>query len=94
MLESPGHPIGQRKSRITDFDYDANDRIIRQTDAEGGMVEFRYDANGNRVLLQDPVGNITTWVYDSLNRVIEGARSFLQRRKLNIDQALAALSSR
>ena len=71
LLESPDTPIAQRKSRITDFEYDPNDRLIRQTDAEGGVVEFRYDNQGNRVLLQDPVGNITTWVYDSLNRMVE-----------------------
>ena len=69
--ETPETPIEDRKSRITDYEYDDNDRLIRQTDSEGGVVNFRYDAQGNRVLLQDPVGNITTWVYDALNRVAE-----------------------
>ena len=45
--------------------------MIRQIDAEGGIVDFRYDAQGNRVALRDPVGNITTWLYDGLNRVVE-----------------------
>jgi choice-of-anchor C domain-containing protein len=71
LKESPSTPVSQRKSRITDYDYDAADRLIRQTDALGGVVNFRYDAQGNRVLLQDPVGNITTWTYDTLNRVAE-----------------------
>lgn len=69
--ETPSTPIAQRKSRITDYQYDAAGRLVKQTDAEGGVVEYRYDANGNRVLLQDPVGNITTWVYDALNRMTE-----------------------
>lgn len=69
--ETPATPVAQRKSRITDYEYDAAENLIRQIDAEGGVVEFRYDANGNRVLLQDPVGNVTTWVYDSLNRMTE-----------------------
>jgi RHS repeat-associated protein len=69
--ETPDTPVSERLSRITDFDYDNSDRLIRQTDAEGGVVEFRYDAQGNRIALMDPVGNITTWFYDSLNRVIE-----------------------
>lgn len=71
LLESPATPVDQRKSRITDFEYDAADRLIRQIDAEGGIVDFRYDAAGNRIALRDPVGNITTWVYDELNRVVE-----------------------
>lgn len=71
LKESPSTPVAQRKSRITDYEYDAADRLIRQTDAMGGIVNFRYDAQGNRVLLQDPVGNITTWTYDTLNRVAE-----------------------
>jgi fibro-slime domain-containing protein/RHS repeat-associated protein len=71
LEESPATPVSQRKSRITDYEYDSADRLIRQTDAMGGIVNFRYDAQGNRVLLQDPVGNITTWTYDTLNRVSE-----------------------
>ena len=71
LKESPSTPVDQRKSRITDYEYDSADRLIRQTDAMGGIVNFRYDAQGNRVLLQDPAGNITTWTYDTLNRVSE-----------------------
>lgn len=71
LKEFPSTPVAQRKSRITDYVYDAADRLIRQIDANGGVVNFRYDAQGNRLLLQDPVGNITTWVYDGNNRMIE-----------------------
>ncbi|MEX1026818.1 MAG: RHS repeat-associated core domain-containing protein, partial [Candidatus Paceibacterota bacterium] len=90
--ETPATPVDQRQSRITDFEYDANDNLIRQTDAEGGVVEFRYDANGNRVMLQDPVGNITTWVYDTLNRVSEERDPFYNEG-LTIDQAVAELAT-
>lgn len=69
--ETPATPLAQRKSRITDYAYDAAGRLITQTDAEGGAVQFRYDANANRVLLEDPVGNITTWVYNAQNKVVE-----------------------
>ncbi len=71
LLESPATPVAQRKSRITQYEYDARDNLVRQIDAMGGIVDFRYDPQGNRVLLRDPVGNITTWTYDSLNRVAE-----------------------
>ncbi len=71
LTESPATPISDRKSRITDYEYDVNDRLVSQTDAEGGVVHFRYDNQGNRVALMDPVGNITSWVYDANNRVVE-----------------------
>jgi len=71
LKESPATPVAQRKSRITEYRYDARDKLITQIDAMGGVVDFRYDAQGNRVFLRDPVGNITTWVFDSLNRVAE-----------------------
>lgn len=88
--ETPVTPVDQRQSRITDFEYDANDRLIRQIDAIGGAVEFRYDAQGNRILLQDPVGNITTWVYDSLDRIVEERDPFYNEG-LTIDDALSTL---
>ena len=71
LTESPDTPIADRLSRITDFDYGSRDRLIAQTDAEGGIVYFRYDTQGNRVALMDPVGNVTTWIYDELNRIVE-----------------------
>jgi RHS repeat-associated protein len=71
LLESTATPVSQRKSRITEYRYDARDQLITRIDALGGVIDYRYDAQGNRVLLRDPMGNITTWVYDSLNRVIE-----------------------
>ncbi|MCA9165431.1 MAG: RHS repeat protein, partial [Planctomycetales bacterium] len=92
LLESPATPVNQRKSRITDFEYDANDRLIRQIDAEGGMVDFRYDAQGNRIALRDPVGNITTWLYDQLNRVSEERDPFYWENVRATDAALAALA--
>lgn len=69
--ETRDTPVNQRQSRITAYDYDSNNRVIRQINPDGGVVEFRYDAQGNRVLLMDPVGNVTTWAYDALNRVRE-----------------------
>lgn len=92
LLESPATPIADRKSRITAYEYDAADRVIRQTDAEGGVVEFRYDANGDRILLRDPVGNITTWLYDSLGRVAEERDPFYNAG-LSIEQAIDALAT-
>ena len=93
LAESPLTEIENRKSRITDFQYDNRNRLIQRTDAEGGVVRFRYDNEGNRLLLQDPVGNITTWVYDSLNRVVEERDPFYWEKIRAADSALASLSN-
>ncbi len=93
LLESPATLVAQRQSRITDYTYDAAGRMIRQTDAEGGVVGFRYDANGNRVLLQDPVGNITTWVYDAVNRMVEERDPFYWVELVASRPDLASLSN-
>jgi RHS repeat-associated protein len=77
--ETRSTPVAERKSRITAYDYDANGRMIRQINPDGGVVEFRYDAQGNRILLMDPVGNVTTWVYDKVNRVSEERDPFFWR---------------
>ena len=90
LKESPTTPVAQRKSRITDYDYDAADRLVRQIDAMGGIVNFRYDAQGNRVLLQDPVGNITTWTYDTLNRVSEERDPFYWVSFVNANSSLSS----
>ncbi|MCY2977661.1 MAG: putative Ig domain-containing protein [Planctomycetota bacterium] len=90
LKESPTTPVAQRKSRITDYEYDTADRLIRQIDAMGGIVNFRYDAQGNRVLLQDPVGNITTWTYDTLNRVSEERDPFYWVSFVNANSSLSS----
>lgn len=90
--ETPATPIAARKSRITDYDYDANGRMIRQTNPDGGVIDFRYDAEGNRILLRDPVGNVTTWVYDANNRVAEERDPFYwaDRGLTNLEAIVAA----
>ncbi len=92
LRESPATPVHQRKSSITDFEYDSNDRLIWQVDAEGGRVDFRYDAQGNRIALRDPVGNITTWVYDELNRVVEERDPLYWDNVRSTDQAFMSMS--
>ncbi|HND55204.1 MAG TPA: hypothetical protein PLV92_22475, partial [Pirellulaceae bacterium] len=60
--------------RITDYDYDALDRLIRVTSAKGTAVEaiesYEYDAAGNVVAYVDASGRRTTYVYDAANRLL------------------------
>ena len=40
---------GDGKPDVTTLGYDAFDRLVEQTDAEGNRLAYQYDANGNRV---------------------------------------------
>ncbi|MEM6472792.1 MAG: RHS repeat-associated core domain-containing protein, partial [Planctomycetota bacterium] len=68
LLASQSVKIDTTKSQITQFEYDGNGRIFRQTDANGGIVELTYDPQGNVLSLTDPVQNTTSYQYDVLNR--------------------------
>jgi YD repeat-containing protein len=65
--------------RLTQFQYDKVDRLVRRIDAEGFHTAYRYDAVGNRVeqtRFLDPVNftdplkrQVTGYEYDALNRL-------------------------
>jgi len=48
--------------------YDADDRMITQTDPFGLTITYGYDGNGNVVSEQDSAGGLTTYAYDADNR--------------------------
>jgi len=54
----------------TTNEYDAHNRLITTTDAEGQVTHFTYDGSGNRDSVTDGNGNTTTWAYDGRNRVL------------------------
>ena len=45
--------------------YDADNRPIAVTDADGNTTQFQYDAVGNKIAVIDPLGNRTTMDYDA-----------------------------
>ena len=57
----------------THAEYDAEDRVISQTTAQGSAVEqtvtYEYDGLGNRTEEAKPDGRVTRFQYDELNRV-------------------------
>ncbi|USA47471.1 DUF3990 domain-containing protein [Acinetobacter sp. C26M] len=50
------------------YGYDALNRKIKETDAEGFSVETGYDAFGNTIWVKDKLGNKGYFYYDALNR--------------------------
>ena len=55
--------------RVTQYGYDAKDRLTVITDTLGNATVYAYDANDNRTSVTDANGNTTTFTYDALNRL-------------------------
>ncbi len=59
--------------RVTRWQYDARDRLLKETKPDGTTLEYQYDANGNRTQVKlTPVGQaavVTDYSYDVLNRL-------------------------
>ncbi len=66
------------QDQVRRSEYDALNRLVSQTDAEGAETVFEYDAVGNRVRTIDPLLNVRSFVYDARNRLI-AERSHLDR---------------
>ncbi|WP_312038127.1 DUF6531 domain-containing protein [Pelotomaculum terephthalicicum] len=59
LLTTATEPAG----RSLNFEYDANDRLIRITDPAGRTVIFSYDTEGNLSSVQDFNGGSTSFAY-------------------------------
>jgi RHS repeat-associated protein len=57
------------------YQYDADNRLIRETNAAGDITLTAYDGVGNVITLTAPNLNATTNTYDSLNRLIQATDS-------------------
>jgi RHS repeat-associated protein len=52
------------------FEYDAVNRMTRETGADGTDVIFTFDGVGNRITRTDQMDNTTTYSYDDLHRLV------------------------
>ena len=68
--ETIGDLADPTKNRTTQYQYDADGRLLKQTDADGGVTTYTYDRAGNQTSLTDPDGNTTADVYDSRNELV------------------------
>ena len=48
--------------------FDAQGRLLSQTDGVGNTTQYAYDGNGNQTSVQDALGHTTQYQYDVLNR--------------------------
>ncbi|MFO0819074.1 MAG: RHS repeat-associated core domain-containing protein [Pirellulales bacterium] len=70
LVNTVTDPLG----RVTDYDYDAQGRLIRATHALGtidqSVLTYEYDVAGNQTAKIDGNGQRTSYDYDLLNRVV------------------------
>ena len=80
--DAPGNRVATTDAlgRVTDFTYDRNNRLIRETrpavtDPVSGLpvrytVQHQYDGNGNQVATTDENGHVTRFSFDRDNRQV------------------------
>ena len=86
---APPQPAAGDAGRTTLFGYDADNRLIQQTDALGTVTTFSYDARGNRTSMTVAAGTAdaqtTTYQYDAANRYIETTNALGIVTRLSLD---------
>lgn len=55
----------------TQYDYDVDGNVIKETDINGKSITNTYDGLGNLISVKDKNGNITTNTYDNLGRLLQ-----------------------
>ncbi|MEG4322317.1 MULTISPECIES: FG-GAP-like repeat-containing protein [unclassified Microcoleus] len=69
LIDTETDPNG----RVTDYDYNAQDQLIKITVAKGtpdeAVQQFEYDVAGNQKAVIDELGHRTEYEYDAMNRL-------------------------
>ena len=55
-------------NRVTRYDYDAQNRLIKLTAPDNGVTEYKYDTEGNLQYVQDPRGLRTHYTYNGFGQ--------------------------
>jgi RHS repeat-associated protein len=59
------------ESRVTQWAYDEQDRVLQMTAPDGGITKFSYDATGAVATVTDPNNLITTYVVNGFGEVTQ-----------------------
>ncbi len=58
------------QNQTTLYEYDAHNRLIKETAPDGSTVEFSYNANGHLTEVTDAKGNITSYTVNAFGDVL------------------------
>jgi YD repeat-containing protein len=82
-------PVAGDTGRLTTFRYDADNRLVSQTNALGAVTNYSYDARGNRTSMTEAAGTsdarTTTYVYDAADRYIETTNAIGVTTHMDLD---------
>jgi len=82
-------PVSGDAGRTTTYAYDADNRLVRQTDALGVVTTYQYDARGNRLSMTVAAGtaeaSTTTYQYDAADRYIATTNALGVTTRLSLD---------
>ncbi|MDN3514597.1 MAG: hypothetical protein NG747_09365 [Candidatus Brocadia sp.] len=62
--------LNEPNNNTTTYEYDALNRLVKETNAAGDINRFTYDGVGNVITTTSPNGNVTVNTYDALDRLI------------------------
>ena len=88
VVDSYRRPDGSFDVRtVSTREYDVNDRLISDTDAQGGITRTTYDEAGNVLTITDPENRTTRFEYDPMNRRTAVIAANGVRTSITYDQA-------
>ncbi|OXI87197.1 hypothetical protein CFB40_16105 [Burkholderia sp. AU31652] len=61
---------GGRPAAVTMLEYDKLDRLVKSTDAEGGVESYGYNGFGDRIFYQNKIGAVFQYGYDNRGLLI------------------------
>ena len=67
------------------YEYDLLDRLVKITDANGGVIEHNFDDRGNLVAVKGPNNGITAYSYDRNDRLIMVVRPLCEETHYEYD---------
>jgi RHS repeat-associated protein len=73
--------------RLALKEYDAADRLVRQTDVLNNVTQYGYDEAGNLTTQTDGEGRLTRFEYDAMNRRISVTDAQGRKTRTGYDQA-------
>ena len=94
--------VTDRLGNATVLEHDGDGNVVRESRADGSVVERTYDARGNQTSETDPLGHVTRFAYDANDNLIGETDAIGnvtrvvydgQRRPLTVTDALGRIST-
>jgi len=78
---------------VTNFTYDAADRLVEMKDPAGAMTRYTYDSNGNISSITDPLGRVRMFEYNDRDQLLSRTDGAGRNRTYEYDEADRLIST-